>query len=283
MAITLQDALQRTIEHREIFHDEMLSVMRRIMSGEVTPVMIAALTVGLRVKKETVGEITAAAQVMREFATKVDVPNPQTLLDIVGTGGDSAHTFNISTASMFVAAAAGARIAKHGGRSVSSKSGSADVLETLGANIMLSPAQVAECIAETGIGFMFAPNHHAAMKHAAPVRKELGVRTIFNILGPLTNPASAPNQLMGVFHPDLVGIQVRVLQQLGSDHVLVVYGKDGMDEVSLSGETMIGKLKNGAVEEYVVHPSDFGLPVYDTRVIKVAGKDESVQCIQKAL
>src|SRR5205823_7574045 len=230
MPITMQEALQRAIEHREIFHDEMLAIMRKIMSGEATPVMIAALTVGLRVKKETVGEITAAAQVMREFATKVDVPNPQTLLDIVGTGGDSAHTFNISTASMFVAAAAGARIAKHGGRSVSSKSGSADVLETLGANIMLSPVQVAQCIAETGIGFMFAPNHHAAMKHAAPVRRELGVRTIFNILGPLTNPAGAPNQLLGVFHPDLVGIQVRVLQRLGSKHVLVVYGKDGMDE-----------------------------------------------------
>ena len=247
MAITLQGALQRTIEHRESFHDEMLSVMRRIMSGEVSPVMIAALTVGLRVKKETVGEIAAAAQVMREFATKVEVSNPDTLLDIVGTGGDSAHTFNISTASMFVAAAAGARIAKHGGRSVSSKSGSADVLETLGANIMLSPVQVAQCIAETGIGFMFAPNHHSAMKHAAPVRKELGVRTIFNILGPLTNPAGAANQLIGVFHPDLVGIHVRVLQRLGARHVLVVYGKDGMDEVSLGAATMVGELRNGEI------------------------------------
>src|SRR5437667_5861369 len=238
MLLNMQDALQRTIEHREIFHDEMLALMRNIMSGEVTPVMIAALTVGLRVKKETIGEIAAAAQVMREFATRVDVPDYENLVDIVGTGGDAAHTFNISTASMFVAAAAGARVAKHGGRSVSSKSGSADVLETLGANIILSPGQVTQCIAETGIGFMFAPNHHSAMKHAAPVRKELGVRTIFNILGPLTNPAGAANQLLGVFHPDLVGIEVRVLQRLGSKPVLVVYGKDGMGAVSRDAATM---------------------------------------------
>src|SRR5262249_53589506 len=187
MSISMQDALQRTIEHREIFHDEMLALMRQIMGGEVSPVMIAALTVGLRVKKETIGEIAAAAQVMRELAAKVDVPDREHLVDIVGTGGDASHTFNISTAAMFVAAAAGARVAKHGNRSVSSKSGSADVLESLGANIMLKPDAVAKCIAETGMGFMFAPNHHAAMKHAAPVRRELGVRTIFNILGPLTN------------------------------------------------------------------------------------------------
>src|SRR5580765_4695697 len=204
-----QEALTRLIEHREIFHDEMLDLMRSIMGGELSPVLIAAVTVGLRVKKETIGEITAAAQVMREFATKVEVPDREHLLDIVGTGGDSSHTFNISTAAMFVAAAVGARVAKHGGRSVSSKSGSADVLEALGANIMLKPEQVARSIAETGIGFMFAPSHHSAMKHAAPVRKELGVRTIFNILGPLTNPAGAANQLLGVFHPVLVGIQVR--------------------------------------------------------------------------
>ena len=283
MAITLQDALQRTIEHREIFHDEMLSLMRRIMSGEVTPVMIAALTVGLRVKKETVGEIAAAAQVMREFATKVDVPDRDTLLDIVGTGGDAAHTFNISTASMFVAAAAGARIAKHGGRSVSSKCGSADVLEQLGANIMLSPDRVAECIAETGIGFMFAPNHHSAMKHAAPVRKELGVRTIFNILGPLTNPAGAANQLIGVFHPDLVGIHVRVLQRLGARHVLVVYGKDGMDEVSLGAATMVGELKNGEILEYEIHPEDFGLHMKSNRGLKVKDAAESKEMLQEAL
>src|SRR5213595_281693 len=281
--ITPQEALLRCIEHREIFHDEMLHLFRQIMSGEVTPVMIAALTVGLRVKKETIGEIAAAAQVMREFATKVDVPDPEALLDIVGTGGDAAHTFNISTASMFVAAAAGARVAKHGGRSVSSRCGSADVLEALGANIMLKPSQVAACIAETGIGFMFAPNHHASMKHAAPVRKELGVRTIFNILGPLTNPAGAQNQLLGVFHPDLVGIQVRVLQRLGSQHVLVVYGMNGMDEISLSGETLIGELKNGEVRESTVHPSDFGLPVYDTRLLKVANKEESVAAFRRAV
>ena len=283
MSITDTEALTRVIEHREIFHDEMLALMRRIMSGEMSPVMIAALAMGLRVKKETVGEIAAAAQVMREFATPVPVADRTGLVDIVGTGGDSSHTFNISTASMFVAAAAGARVAKHAGRSVSSTSGSADVVEALGAHIMLMPEQVAECLAETGIAYMFAPNHHAAMKHAAPVRKELGVRTFFNILGPLTNPAGAPNQLLGVFHPDLVGIQVRVLQRLGSEHVMVVYGMNGMDEISLSGETMVGELKDGSVREYTVHPSDFGLPVYDSRVLKVANKEESVACIQRAL
>jgi anthranilate phosphoribosyltransferase len=283
MSITMQEALQRTIEHREIFHDEMLTLMRRIMSGEATPVMIAALTVGLRVKKETVGEIAAAAQVMREFATKVEVPDRENLLDIVGTGGDASHTFNISTAAMFVAAAAGARLAKHGNRSVSSKSGSADVLEALGANIMLTAPQVAQCIAETGVGFMFAPSHHGAMKHAAPVRKELGVRTIFNILGPLTNPAGAANQLVGVFHPDLVGIHVRVLQRLGGKHVLVVYGKDGMDEVSLGAATMVGELKDGEVREYEIHPEDFGLHMKSNRGLKVGDAIESREMILEAL
>ncbi len=283
MSITNTEALTRMIEHREIFHDEMLALMRRIMSGEMSPLMIAAVAMGLRVKKETIGEIAAAAQVMREFALRVDVPDKTHLVDIVGTGGDGSHSFNISTASTFVAAAAGARVAKHGGRSVSSTSGSADVLESLGAFIGLNPAQVASCLQETGIGFMFAPSHHASMKHAAPVRKELGVRTIFNILGPLTNPASAPNQLLGVFHPDLVGIQVRVLQRLQSDHVMVVYGMNGMDEISLSGETLVGELKNGEVREYSVHPSDFGLPVYDSRALRVANTAESVSCIQRAL
>ena len=283
MPISDTEALTRVIEHREIFHDEMLALMRRIMSGEMSPVMIAAIAIGLRVKKETIGEITAAATVMREFATPVPVLDRTHLVDIVGTGGDSSHTFNISTASVFVAAAAGARVAKHGGRSVSSTSGSADVMEALGAHINLSPELVAACLQETGIGFMFAPNHHASMKHAAPVRKELGVRTLFNILGPLTNPAGAPNQLMGVFHPDLVGIQVRVLQRLGSEHVMVVYGQNGMDEVSLSGETLVGELKDGEVREYVVHPSDFGLPVYDSRVLRVANQQESVACIRRAL
>ena len=283
MSITLQDALQRTIEHREIFHDEMLSLMRQIMSGEVSPVMIAALTVGLRVKKETIGEIAAAAQVMRELSTKVDVLDRTHLVDIVGTGGDSSHTFNISTASMFVAAAAGARVAKHGGRSVSSKSGSADVLEALGADIMLSPAAVAQCIGETGVGFMFAPSHHAAMKHAAPVRRELGVRTIFNILGPLTNPAGAPNQLIGVFHPDLVGIHVRVLQRLGGRHVMVVYGKDGLDEVSLGAATMVGELKDGEIREYEIHPEDYGLAMKSHRGLKVADAIESKEMVLEAL
>ena len=239
--ITATEALQRTIEHREIFHDEMLHLMRMIMNGELSPLMTAAIITGLRVKKETIGEITAAAQVMREFSTKVQVADPTHLVDIVGTGGDGSHTFNISTCSMFVAAAAGAKTAKHGGRSVSSKSGSADVLESLGANINLKPEQIARSIEQTGIGFMFAPNHHPAMKNVAPVRKELGVRTIFNILGPLTNPAGAPNILMGVFHPDLVGIQVRALQRLGAEHALVVYGRDGMDEVSLGAATLVGE------------------------------------------
>ena len=283
MPITMQEALQRTIEHREIFHDEMLALMRKIMSGEATPVMIAALTVGLRVKKETIGEIAAAAQVMREFSIRVEVSDREHLLDIVGTGGDASHTFNISTAAMFVAAGAGARVAKHGNRSVSSKSGSADVLEALGANIMLAPAQVARCIDETGVGFMFAPNHHGAMKHAAPVRKELGVRTIFNILGPLTNPAGAANQLVGVFHPDLVGIHVRVLQRLGARHVLVVYGKDGMDEVSLGAATMVGELKDGEVREYEIHPEDFGLHMKSNRGLKVSGAAESKEMVLEAL
>src|SRR5213082_1489724 len=259
MPISNTDALTRTIDHREIFHDEMLSLVRRIMSGEMTPVMMAAVLVGLRVKKETIGEITAAAQVMREFATKVEVKDRTHLVDIVGTGGDGSHTFNISTCSMFVAAAAGAKVSKHGGRSVSSKSGSADVVEALGLNIHLSPEAIARCIEETGIGFMFAPNHHPAMKNVAPIRKEMGVRTIFNILGPLTNPASAPNILMGVFHPDLVGIQVRALQRLGAEHALVVYGRDGMDEVSLGAATLVGELRNGEISEYEIHPEDYGL------------------------
>jgi anthranilate phosphoribosyltransferase len=275
MTITPQEALQRTIEHREIFHDEMLKVVRMIMSGELSPVMMAALITGLRVKKETIGEITAAAQVMREFSTKVNVADKTHLVDIVGTGGDGSHTFNISTCSMFVAAAAGAKISKHGGRSVSSKSGSADVLESLGLNINLSPEAIARCIEEVGIGFMFAPNHHPAMKNVAPIRKELGVRTIFNILGPLTNPAGAPNILMGVFHPDLVGIQVRALQRLGAEHAVVVYGRDGMDEISLGAATMVGELKNGEISEYEIHPEDFGLPMASNRSLKVETPDQS--------
>lgn len=283
MLLTPQEALLRCIDHREIFHDEMLSLFRSIMAGDMSPVMIAALTVALRVKKESIGEITAAAQVMREFATKVTLTNTDNLLDIVGTGGDGANTFNISTASMFVAAAAGARVAKHGGRSVSSASGSADVLESLGANINLQPRQVAQCIEQTGIGFMFAPNHHAAMKHAAPVRKELGVRTIFNILGPLTNPAGAPNILMGVFHADLVGIQVRVLQRLGARHAVVVWGRDNMDEVSLGAATMVGELVHGEIREYDIHPEDFGLQMTASRNLQVANATESRDKIFEAL
>ena len=275
MPSTPQEALQRTIEHREIFHDEMLHLMRLIMNGELSPVMTASIITGLRVKKETIGEITAAAQVMREFSTKVHVKDATHMVDIVGTGGDGANTFNISTCSMFVAAAAGAKVSKHGGRGVSSKSGSADVMEALGIHINLKPEQIAQCIAEVGIGFMFAPNHHPAMKNVAPVRKELGVRTIFNILGPLTNPAGAPNILMGVFHPDLVGIQVRALQRLGAEHALVVYGRDGMDEVSLGAATLVGELKNGQITEYEIHPEDFGLPMASNRALKVETPEQS--------
>ena len=283
MPITPQEALQRTIEHREIFHDEMLKIMRMIMNGELSPVMTAALLTGLRVKKETIGEITAAAQVMREFSTKVHVADATHLVDIVGTGGDGAHTFNISTCAMFVAAAAGAKTAKHGGRSVSSKSGSADVVEALGGNINLSPEQIARSIEKVGIGFMFAPNHHPAMKNVAPVRKELGVRTIFNILGPLTNPASAPNILMGVFHSDLVGIQVRALQRLGAQHAVVVYGRDGMDEISLGAATLVGELKNGQITEYEIHPEDFGLTMASNRALKVDTPEQSMSMLRGVL
>jgi len=283
VSITPQEALQRTIEHREIFHDEMIELMGQIMRGEVSPLMTAAIVTGLRVKKETVGEITGAARVMRELSTRVEAPLHPHFVDIVGTGGDGASSFNISTASMFVAAAAGARVAKHGGRSVSSKSGSADVLEALGATIDLSPAQVARCMQETDIGFMFAPNHHPAMKVVAPVRKEMGVRTLFNILGPLTNPAGAPNILMGVFHPDLVGIQVRVLQALGAEHALVVWGRDGMDEISLGASTLVGELRDGQVREYEVEPEDFGLAMASSRNLRVENADESRAMLIEAL
>jgi anthranilate phosphoribosyltransferase len=283
MTITNLDALTRTIDHREIFHDEMLALVRRIMSGEMSPVLMAALLVGLRVKKETIGEITAAAQVMREFSTKVEVADRANLVDIVGTGGDGSHTFNISTCSMFVAAAAGARVSKHGNRSVSSKSGSADVLEAMGVPLTLTPQAIAKCIADTGIGFMFAPNHHPAMKNVAPVRKELGIRTIFNILGPLTNPADAPNILMGVFHPDLVGIQVRALQRLGAEHAVVVYGRDGMDEVSLGAATMVGEYKDGGIREYEIHPEDFGLTMASNRAFKVDTAEQSKALVLSVL
>ena len=281
--ITVAEAIQRTVEHREVFHDEMLHIMRQIMRGELTPAQIAGFIIGLRVKKETIGEIAAAAQVMRELATPVEVADDRHLVDTCGTGGDAAHTFNVSTCAAFVAAAAGAKVAKHMGRSVSSSSGSAEVLEALGAHIALSPQQTGEALQKLGIGFMFAPAHHAAMKYAAPVRKELGVRTLFNILGPLTNPAGAKNQVLGVFHPDLVGIQVRVLQRLGSRHVMVVYGIDGLDEISISGGTMVGELVNGEINEYNLHPSHFGLELYDRRAIQVTTVEESKAMIQAVL
>jgi anthranilate phosphoribosyltransferase len=283
MPLTPQEALQRTIEHREIFHDEMVDLMRQIMRGEVSPSMTAAILTGLRVKKETVGEIAGAATVLREFARPVQVADRTHLVDIVGTGGDGAHTFNISTTSIFVVAAAGAKVAKHGNRSVSSKSGAADVLEALGANIELQPEQVAECIERCGIGFMFAPVHHPAMKAVAPVRREMGVRTIFNILGPLTNPANAPSILMGVFHPDLVGIQVRVLQELGAERALVVWGRDGMDELSLGAASLVGELRDGVVREYEVHPEDFGIAMAASRNLRVADATESKAMLLGAL
>ena len=284
--MTPQAALARTIEHREIFHDEMIALMRQIMRGEVSAPMLAAILTGLRVKKETVGEIAAAATVMREFSLKVPTPGGAAdthLVDIVGTGGDGSNTFNISTASMFVAAAAGAKVAKHGNRSVSSKSGSADVLEALGANIELAPEAVAHCLATTGIGFMYAPKHHPAMKNVAAVRREMGVRTIFNILGPLTNPAGAPNILMGVFHPDLVGILVRVLQKLGVQRALVVWGRDGMDEISLGAATLVGELRDGAIREYDIHPEDFGLRMAASRNLAVTDAEDSKRVLLQAL
>jgi anthranilate phosphoribosyltransferase len=273
--MTPQEALNRLIDSREIFHDEMLSVMRQIMGGAMTSAQIAGILMGLRVKRETIGEIAAAARVMREFATKVPVANHHHLVDTCGTGGDAAHTFNVSTASALVAAAAGARVAKHGGRSVSSRSGSADVLEALGVSIDLTPEDVARCISELGIGFMFAPNYHGAMKYAAPVRRELGVRTLFNILGPLTNPAGASRQLLGVFHRDLVGIQVRVLERLGARHAMVVHGSDGLDEITIGGETLVGELKGGEIAEYRIHPEQFGLNTADVAAIQVGDADEA--------
>ncbi|MBV8030225.1 MAG: anthranilate phosphoribosyltransferase [Betaproteobacteria bacterium] len=281
--ITIAEAIQRTVEHREVFHDEMLHIMRQIMRGELTPAQIAGFIMGLRVKKETIGEIAAAAQVMRELATPVEVKDARHLVDTCGTGGDSAHTFNVSTCAAFVAAACGAKVAKHMGRSVSSSSGSAEVIEALGIAPTMTPTQSAQAIEKTGLAFLFAPAHHSAMKHAAPVRKELGVRTLFNILGPLTNPAGAKNQVMGVFHPDLVGIQVRVLQRLGSQHVMVVHGLDGIDEISISGETLVGELAKGDVNEYRIHPSDFGLELYDRRAIQVHTVEESKEMILAVL
>lgn len=277
MELLFRDALQSLIDRKDFTHEQMLAVMRQVMSGELTPVQIASLLVGLRMKGETVDEISAAAEVMRELSSKVSVKDGAHLIDTCGTGGDGIQTFNVSTVSAFVAAAAGARVAKHGGRSVSSTCGSADVLEALGMNVNLTPAQVAKCVDEIGIGFMFAPNHHSAMRHAAPVRRELGVRTLFNLLGPLTNPAGAKRQVMGVFHRDLTGLLARVLQRLGSEHVLVVHGADGMDEISFAGDTYVAELKDGQVKEYVLNPQQFGLPLHDVQSIRVQNAEQSRQ------
>lgn len=272
---TAQEAINRLCDKREIFYDEMVDLMRQVMEGGVSQVQLAAILMGLHVKTESVSEIAAAASVMREFSTKVDASGLEHLVDTCGTGGDKSHTFNISTTAAFVAAAAGARVAKHGGRSVSSKSGSADVLESLDVNLSLSPEQVSLCMREVGLGFMFAPSHHPAMKHAAPVRKELGMRTILNILGPLTNPAGAPNQVMGVFHADLVGIQARVLKLLGSRHVLTVHGHDGLDEITITGPTNVSELKHEFITEYVLEPKQFGLDTAPIEEIQVSGPAES--------
>ena len=283
MALLFKDALQSLIDRKDFTHEQMLAVMRQVMSGELTPVQIAGLLVGLRMKGETVDEIAAAAEVMRELSSKVSVKDGAHLIDTCGTGGDGIQTFNVSTVCAFVAAAAGARVAKHGGRSVSSTCGSADVLEALGVNVNLTPAQVAKCVDEIGIGFMFAPNHHSAMKHAAPVRRELGVRTLFNLLGPLTNPAGAKRQVMGVFHRDLTSLLAKVLQRLGSEHVLVVHGADGMDEISFAGDTYVAELKNGQVQEYVLNPQQFGLPLHDVQSIRVQNAEQSKQLLLAVL
>lgn len=272
-------ALNRLLNRQDLAHDQMLAVMQQVMGGELTPAQIAALLIALRMKGETVEEIAAAATVMRSLSTKVDIHDKTYLVDTCGTGGDGIQTFNVSTVSAFVAAAAGAKVAKHGGRSVSSTCGSADVLEALGVSVNLTPQQVANCVADIGIGFMFAPNHHSAMKHAAPVRRELGVRTIFNLLGPLTNPAGAKRQVMGVFDKDLTGKLAQVLQKLGSEHVLVVHGADGMDEVSFTGDTYIAELKDGDICEYTVNPAQFGLRVHQLNDIQIQDAEQSKSMI----
>lgn len=261
----------------------MQALMRQVMSGELTHAQMAAILVALRIKGESVDEIAAAASVMRELSTKVATLASPHLIDTCGTGGDGIQTFNVSTVSALVAAAAGAKVAKHGGRSVSSSCGSADVLEALGVNVNLTPAQVASAVEEIGIGFMFAPNHHSAMKHAAPVRRELGVRTLFNLLGPLTNPANAKRQIMGVFSPALTVKLAQVLQQLGSEHVLVVCGADGMDEISFTGDSHIAELKNGQVTEYTINPAQFGLPLHTLASIQIDNAEQSKAMILAVL
>lgn len=278
-----RDALNHLLEKRDLEHQDMLAIMRAIMRGELSSVQIAGLLVALRCKGESVTEIAAAAEVMRELSTKVPLADVAHLVDTCGTGGDGAHTFNISTASALVAAAAGAKVAKHGGRSVSSTSGSADVLEALGVNVNLPPDKVAQSVREIGVGFMFAPNHHSAMKHAAPVRHELGVRTLFNLLGPLTNPAGAPNQVMGVFDRDLTGKLAEVLKTLGSQHVMVVHAADGMDEISLGSATFIAELKHGVIREYTVEPEEFGCAPCDAADLAVHSVTEATAMLLAAL
>lgn len=278
-----KDTLNQLLEAKDLSHNEMLAVMQQVMGGELSEAQIAALLIALRIKGETVDEIAAAATVMRELSTKVTIQDDVHLVDTCGTGGDGIQTFNVSTVSAFVAAAAGAKVAKHGGRSVSSTCGSADVLEVLGVDVNKSADEVAASVAEIGIGFMFAPNHHSAMKHAAPVRKALGVRTMFNLLGPLTNPASAQRQVMGVFDKALTGKLAHVLQKLGSEHVLVVHGADGMDEISFTGDTYIAELKDGNVTEYTVNPEQFGLAVHQLKSIQIQNADESKAMIMDVL
>ncbi|MDD5242172.1 MAG: anthranilate phosphoribosyltransferase [Sulfuricella sp.] len=273
--ITPQEALAALLEKRDLTRSEMLSIMRQVMGGGLTAVQIAGILVALRAKGETVAEIAAAAEVMRELSTKVPVGAETHLVDTCGTGGDGAHTFNISTTAAFVAAAAGVKIAKHGGRSVSSSCGSADVLEALGVNVNLTPDQVARSIHEIGLGFMFAPNHHSAMKFAAPVRRELGVRTLFNLLGPLTNPAGAKNQVMGVFRKDLCRPLAEALKSLGSNHVMVVHGTDGMDEITRCGATHVAELKDGLIEEYAVDPEGFGMKLGPDDTLTAHNVDEA--------
>jgi anthranilate phosphoribosyltransferase len=278
----MQAAIRAVTEKRDLNADEMTAVMRTIMTGEATPAQIGGFLIGLRMKGETVDEIAAAAKVMRELATGVQVTGSN-VVDIVGTGGDATNTFNVSTACTFVVAAAGGTVAKHGNRSVSSKSGSADLLEAAGVNLELTPEQVAQCINDIGVGFMFAPKHHSAMKHAIGPRKEMGVRTIFNVLGPLTNPAGAPNQLLGVFSSDLVEPLAEVLNKLGSNHVLVVNAEDGMDEISVGAPTHVAELKDGQVSTFTITPEQFGVERADINQLVVSSAAESLAIITGVL
>lgn len=275
----MQSAIRALTERRNLDREEMTAVMRLIMTGHATPAQIGGFLVGLRMKGETVDEIVAAARVMRELAIRVEVSGPH-LLDTCGTGGDGAGTFNISTATAFVAAAAGARVAKHGNRSVSSRSGSADVLEAAGINLDLTPAQVAECVDRTGVGFLFAPLYHGAMKHAIGPRREMGVRTLFNVLGPLTNPAGAPHQVLGVYDRAWLQPLAEVLKELGSTHVLVVHAEDGMDEISIGSDTRIAELRDGLIEEYLIEPEQFGLARGDVSALSVDSAEQSLAIIR---